>query len=153
MEKFVIQGGIPLNGEVIPAGNKNAALPLLAASILTSETIILHNVPDIRDVQVMLLLLESLGVEVNKTAPNSLRLSAKDIFPKQLDPNLCKRIRASILLAGPMIARCKEIVIPPPGGDVIGRRRVDTHILAFEALGTNTKYNISERLFKLNATE
>jgi len=153
MEKFVIQGGIPLNGEVIPAGNKNAALPLLAASILTSETIILHNVPDIRDVQVMLLLLESLGVEVNKTAPNSLRLSAKDIFPKQLDPNLCKRIRASILLAGPMIARCKEIVIPPPGGDVIGRRRVDTHILAFEALGTNTKYNISERLYKFNATE
>jgi len=153
MEKFVIQGGIPLNGEVIPAGNKNAALPLLAASILTDETITLHNVPDIRDVQVMLLLLKSLGVEVKKISPNGLRLSAKDIFPKRLDPDICKRIRASILLAGPMIARSKGIVIPPPGGDVIGRRRVDTHILAFEALGAKTEYNISERLYKFNATE
>lgn len=150
MEKFIIKGGIPLNGEVTPAGNKNAALPLLAASVLTSEPIILHNVPDIRDVEVMLSLLESLGVEILKIAPNSLKLSAKNVYPKRLDPELCKKIRASILLAGPMIARSNEFVIPPPGGDVIGRRRVDTHILALEALGTKTEYNIEERLFKFH---
>jgi UDP-N-acetylglucosamine 1-carboxyvinyltransferase len=140
MEEFHIQGGIPLRGELIPSGNKNAALPLLAACLLTSEPVILHNVPKILDVQTMIRLLKSLNVKISEIGENSLQLDASDIHPANLDPNLCRKIRASILLAGPLLSRVGELHLPPPGGDVIGRRRVDTHILAFSNLGVRTEY-------------
>ncbi len=148
MEKFVIEGGTPLKGEVIPAGNKNAALPMLAACLLTEEPVILHNVPDIQDVQTMRKLIMSLGVEVDDLGSNTWRVHAKVVRPTDLDPDLCRKIRASILLAGPMVARSGELQLPPPGGDVIGRRRVDTHLLALEKLGTQITY---DRSFKFKA--
>ncbi len=135
MEKFIIEGGIPLSGEVKPSGNKNAALPLMAACLLTDEPVILHNMPIIRDVINMRDLIQSLGVSVVQTDTHSWKFHAKDVRPADLDPELCKKIRASILLAGPMTARTGELILPPPGGDVIGRRRVDTHIIALEKLG------------------
>ena len=143
MEKFIIEGGIPLKGEVVPSGNKNAALPLLAACLLTDEPIILHNVPDILDVIAMRSLIESLGVSVTRLDDHTLRIQAREIHPADLDPDLCRKIRASILLAGPMTARCGELHLPPPGGDVIGRRRVDTHILALQKLGAKVNYDRS----------
>lgn len=143
MEKFVIEGGIPLKGDVTPAGNKNAALPLLAACLLTDEPVILHNVPQIRDVCDMRKLIESLGVDIEDLGDKSWKITAQDVRPADLDPDLCRRIRASILLAGPMMARAGELRLPPPGGDVIGRRRVDTHILALKALGAQVEYDRS----------
>lgn len=141
MEKFIIEGGHPLRGEVTPAGNKNAALPLLAACLLTDEPVVLRNVPDILDVRTMRALLESLGVEINPLEPHTWRIQAKVIRPADLDPDLTRKIRASILLAGPMTARMGELRLPPPGGDVIGRRRVDTHILALTKLGAKVTYD------------
>jgi UDP-N-acetylglucosamine 1-carboxyvinyltransferase len=151
MEKFIIQGGVPLSGEVTPAGNKNAALPLLAACLLTDEPIILNNMPEIRDVQDMRSLLVSLGVRVERIANHSWKIQAEEVRPADLDPDLCRRIRASILLAGPMVARTGRLQLPPPGGDVIGRRRVDTHILALQALGTEAEFDRIERLFRFKA--
>lgn len=151
MDKFVIMGGVQLSGEVTPAGNKNAALPLLAASTLTDEPIVLHNVPDIRDVYSMRYLLKSLGVTVESFGNHTWRLQAQRVLPSDLDPDLCRSIRASILLAGPMIARSGELQLPPPGGDVIGRRRVDTHILALKALGAQANYSRTDRVFKFFA--
>ncbi len=143
MEKFIIEGGVPLKGELTPSGNKNSALPILAATLLTSEPVILHNLPDIRDVRDMRQLVASLGVEMEDLGKNSWRVTAQTVRPADLDPDLCARIRASILLAGPMLARCSEVHLPPPGGDVIGRRRVDTHLLALKALGADIHYRRS----------
>jgi UDP-N-acetylglucosamine 1-carboxyvinyltransferase len=143
MEKFIIEGGIPLKGVVTPSGNKNAALPILSACLLTEEAVILHNVPDIRDVNDMRKLIGSLGVRIEELGSSSWRVTARTVRPADLDPDLCRRIRASILLAGPMVARAGELRLPPPGGDVIGRRRVDTHILALKKLGAEVKYNRS----------
>ncbi len=140
MEKFVIEGGIPLRGEVTPSGNKNAALPLLAACLLTEEPVVLHNLPRIRDVSDMRRLVESLGVQVEDLGEDSWRVTARTVRPADLDPGLCRNIRASILLAGPMIARSGELRLSPPGGDVIGRRRLDTHILALQTLGAQVNY-------------
>jgi UDP-N-acetylglucosamine 1-carboxyvinyltransferase len=141
MEKFIIEGGVPLNGEVTPAGNKNAALPLLAAALLTNEPIILRNIPQIQDMHVMRRLVESLGVQIEDLDATSWRVTARDLRPADLNPDLCRRIRASILIAGPLAARIGEFKLPPPGGDVIGRRRLDTHILALRALGVDVKYD------------
>ena len=149
MEKFIIEGGFPLQGELTPAGNKNAALPLLAACLLTEEPIIFHNVPEIVDVKNMRLLLESLGVEFSTVSPHTWRVQAKEVRPANLDPDLCRKIRASILLAGPMVARSGELELPPPGGDVIGRRRVDTHFLAFRRLGAQVEF---DRAFRFHAS-
>ncbi len=151
MDKFVIQGGIPLKGEVTPAGNKNAALPLLAACTLTSEPVILHNVPRIKDVLSMRALIESLGVKFEEINEHTWKIQASDVRPADLDPNLCRSIRASILLAGPMVARAGGLRLPPPGGDVIGRRRVDTHIKALQALGAQTVYDRAEKIFQFKA--
>lgn len=140
MEKFIINGQIPLKGEITPSGNKNAALPLLAASILSSEPVILRNVPNILDVQSMLCLLDSLNIEIERIDDTTLRLDASRIQTADLGPDLCRQIRASILLAGPIIGRVGNFKLPPPGGDVIGRRRVDTHILALSELGVRTTY-------------
>jgi len=146
VEKFVIEGGIPLIGEVTPGGNKNAALPLMAACLLTSDPVILHNMPEIQDVNTMRKLFMSLGVEFTEIEPHVWEIQAKDLRPAELDPDLCRKIRASILLAGPMLARIGRLELPPPGGDVIGRRRVDTHMLALEKLGAKINY---DRMFRL----
>lgn len=143
MEKFIIEGGIPLKGDFTPSGNKNAALPLLAACILTDEPVVLKNMPHILDVLAMKRLMESLGVQINIKDNNTWSIHAKNVSFSDLDPELCKKIRASILVAGPMVARCKELHLPPPGGDVIGRRRVDTHILALQKLGVEVSYHRS----------
>ena len=141
MEKFFIEGGIPLEGEIEPSGNKNAALPILAACLLTDEKVTISNLPDIQDVQTMRALLQSLGVSIFQIDTHKWEIRAKEIRPADLDPDLSSKIRASILLAGPMVARMGTLRLPPPGGDVIGRRRVDTHIFALNALGVNVEYN------------
>lgn len=135
MPKFVVHGGRPLNGTIRPAGNKNAALPIIAATLLTEEPVTLENVPDIRDVRTLLELLSILGADVEWLGQNRVRVTARDIGATDLDAGMAARIRASILLAGPMLARVGRMVLPPPGGDVIGRRRVDTHFLALSKLG------------------
>jgi UDP-N-acetylglucosamine 1-carboxyvinyltransferase len=135
MEKFVIQGGVPLSGEVTVAGNKNAALPILAACLLTEEELLLHRVPRIRDTEAQIALLERLGVEVAWVADNSVRLRAAGVSGAAVDEELSKQIRASFLLAGPLLARFGEARMPPPGGDFIGRRRLDAHLDAFKDLG------------------
>ena len=140
MESFVIEGGHPLRGEVTPSGNKNAALPLLAACLLTDEPVLLHNVPDIGDVRTMRALIETLGVDIQTVENHTLRLHAQQVRKADLDRDLCRRMRASILLAGPLLGRTGEAVLPPPGGDVIGRRRVDTHLLALQAYGVEADY-------------
>jgi len=149
MDKFIINGGIPLHGEVTPGGNKNAALPLLAACLLTEEPVTLRNVPEIQDVKIMGELIRSLGVEIEKPEPTTWHIHAREIHPAALDPDLCRKIRASILLAGPMVAKVGELQLPPPGGDVIGRRRVDTHLLALEKLGADICYDRAF-IFKAN---
>jgi UDP-N-acetylglucosamine 1-carboxyvinyltransferase len=135
--RFIVQGGRPLAGTVRPAGNKNAALPILAATLLADAPVELTNVPRIRDVEMMMALLDNLGAKVEWTGPNTVRVDAANAVSKPLDPGLCSKIRASILLAAPLLARFGHVVLPPPGGDVIGRRRVDTHFLALEALGAS----------------
>jgi UDP-N-acetylglucosamine 1-carboxyvinyltransferase len=133
--QYVVEGGARLSGEIEPSGNKNAALPIVAAALLTSEPVELSNVPRIRDVEALVELIRTVGAEATWTGRNSLRIEARELRPADLDPALCARIRASILLAGPMLARCGELTLPPPGGDVIGRRRVDTHFLVLQQLG------------------
>src|SRR5512136_265158 len=146
MERFVIEGNLPLSGTVTPGGNKNAALPLLAASLLTDQPLVLHNMPRIRDVQIMCQLLADLGVEITEVDEHTLRLHAHYVRKANLDPTLCRDIRASILLAGPTLARLGHVELPPPGGDVIGRRRLDTHFLAFQKLGAQMHANDRFRL-------
>jgi UDP-N-acetylglucosamine 1-carboxyvinyltransferase len=135
MEKFIIQGGVPLSGEIVPAGNKNAALPILAACLLTDQELVVRNVPRIRDVESMLGLLERLGVKIAWTGENEVRLQADEITGTEVDEELANRIRASFLVAGPLLARFGEVRMPPPGGDTIGRRRLDAHLDAFRDLG------------------
>ena len=137
MLSFVIQGGRPLSGTVRAAGNKNGALPILAATVLASEEVRLSNVPRIRDVETMVELLQDIGADVEWTGPNDVRVDAAGVTKTDLDPDLCREIRASFLLAGPLLARFGRVVVPPPGGDVIGRRRLDTHIHAFAELGAD----------------
>jgi len=134
-ESFVIEGGEALSGSVRAAGNKNGALPILAACLLTHETIRLTNVPRIRDVDTMVALLADVGADVEWTGPNEIRVTAADVRKRELDEELCSRMRASFLLAGPLLARLGSVSVSPPGGDVIGRRRLDPHIHAFAELG------------------
>ncbi|PZU24966.1 MAG: UDP-N-acetylglucosamine 1-carboxyvinyltransferase [Shinella sp.] len=139
--KYVVEGGHALKGEIEPSGNKNAALPIIAAALLTSERVELTNVPRIRDVEALVELIQTVGAKARWTGQNALEIEAREIRPADLDPVLCSRIRASILLAGPMLARCGEVTLPPPGGDVIGRRRVDTHFLVLQQLGAEVHLN------------
>jgi UDP-N-acetylglucosamine 1-carboxyvinyltransferase len=141
-DSFVIEGGRPLNGKLRAAGNKNGVLPILAACLLTDEPVDVTNVPRIRDVETMLDLLDGLGADVEWTGPNEVRVHAQDIAP-DVDEKLANRIRASFLLAGPLLARLGRASVPPPGGDVIGRRRLDPHIHAFAELGATIE--IGER--------
>lgn len=149
MDEFLIEGGVPLKGEVTPSGNKNAALPLLAACLLTAEPVVMRNIPLIRDVLAMRKLLESLGTVVEELDSHTWRLTTKELTASHLDPDLCRKIRASILIAGPVLARAGGLKLPPPGGDVIGRRRLDTHIFALRALGAEITY---DRVFDIKTT-
>ncbi|MFN2564725.1 MAG: UDP-N-acetylglucosamine 1-carboxyvinyltransferase [Gemmatimonadaceae bacterium] len=133
--QFVVEGGHTLSGSIRPSGNKNAALPIVAAALLTDRPVTLSNVPRIRDVEALVELIRSAGVAAQWTERNTLSIHAKSLRSADLDPRLCASIRASILLAAPMIARCGHVTLPPPGGDVIGRRRLDTHFLALQQLG------------------
>jgi UDP-N-acetylglucosamine 1-carboxyvinyltransferase len=133
--QYIVEAGHRLTGTIEPSGNKNAALPIIAAALLTEHPVTLENVPRIRDTETLVELIRSVGATVEWRQRNTLFIHAKNIRAADLDPVLCARIRASILLAGPLLARCGEVTLPPPGGDVIGRRRLDTHFLAFEQLG------------------
>ena len=135
MEKFVIEGGVPLAGTMRPAGNKNGALPILASAILTEDEVVVANVPRIRDVDAMLSILEAIGVQVSWRGPNEVALCAANVHGVEIERDLAELIRASFLLAGPLLARFGRAVMPPPGGDVIGRRRLDPHLDAFRAMG------------------
>lgn len=147
MQQFVIEGGNPINGTIVPSGNKNAALPLIAAALLTEQTVTLHNIPRIRDVGTMLKLVSDVGAEVTEhDGGHTIRIRAANLRKAELNADLCRDIRASILLAGPMLARLRQLELPPPGGDVIGRRRLDTHFLAFAALGAEVEANGRFRL-------
>src|SRR5436190_16857262 len=140
-ESFVIEGGRPLNGTMRSAGNKNGALPILAACLLTSEPVQLTNVPHIRDVETMMELIADLGADVDWTGQNEVRINAANVTSHELEPELASRIRASFLLAGPLLSRLGRATVPPPGGDVIGRRRLDPHIHALRELGAEIELN------------
>ena len=144
MERFIVEGGRRLEGTIRPGGNKNAALPILAACLLTDEPVVLRNLPDIQDVRVMLKIIEGIGAEVEKLEPNVVRITARGDLSSDPDIELSKKIRASILLAGPLLARCGRVAVAKPGGDAIGRRRVDTHLLALEALGAQIEVSAQE---------
>jgi UDP-N-acetylglucosamine 1-carboxyvinyltransferase len=141
VERFIIQGGIPLNGTVLPSGNKNAALPILAATLLTDQPVTLHNLPNIGDVRTMIQLLEDLGAEVQHHGNHSVTIQAINLCSTCPDPMLFSEIRGSLTLLGPMLARAGSITLTLPGGDRIGRRRIDTHLLALEALGAEVEHN------------
>ncbi len=141
MEKFVIDGGVPLCGTIAPSGNKNGALPILAACLLTDDEVILRNVPRISDVEAMTLLLDGLGARVQWRAPGEVSIRCSNVDSHQPDRGLAERIRASFLLAGPLLARFGRARMPPPGGDVIGRRRLDPHLDAFRALGARVGHD------------
>ncbi|MES2306398.1 MAG: UDP-N-acetylglucosamine 1-carboxyvinyltransferase [Gemmatimonadota bacterium] len=148
--RFVVTGGRQLSGTIRPAGNKNAALPVIAATLLADGPVALDNIPRIRDVETLLEIIADLGASVSWNGPNALTIDTRNVQPKPLDPVLCTRIRASILLAGPLLARFGQVVLPPPGGDVIGRRRVDTHFLALERLGASV--SVGDR-FEISAKQ
>jgi UDP-N-acetylglucosamine 1-carboxyvinyltransferase len=137
MEQFVIEGGHKLNGEVEASGNKNAALKLIAACLLTDEPVTLHNIPDIADVRIMSDIVRGLGAKVERQPDGALKIHAKQIATHRVDPKLAQQVRASIVLAGPMLARYGRLELAAPGGDVIGHRRLDTHFLALERLGAS----------------
>lgn len=141
MASFLVDGGRRLSGRIRPAGNKNAALPCLAATVLASEPVTLDNVPRIRDVETFLEIVASLGAGTEWVGPNSITVDPRGVVVEAIDRELTERIRASLLLAGPLLARFGHVQLPPPGGDVIGRRRMDTHFMAFEALGATVTLN------------
>ena len=150
MSKFIIEGGHPLYGEITVSGNKNAALKLLPACLLTDEPVTLHNIPKIRDVENTILILRDLGVELADLGGGSWRIHAQNVKKWELNPELAGRTRASFVFAGPMLARIGRVSLPVPGGDVIGGRPLDTHVQALTALGANV--SMSRRgVFKMEA--
>ncbi|MEM8857493.1 MAG: UDP-N-acetylglucosamine 1-carboxyvinyltransferase [Chloroflexota bacterium] len=150
MSSFVIKGGTPLSGTITASGNKNAALKVLPACILTDQPVILHNIPNIVDVRDMIEIMEDLGVTFESLGPNSWRIHAAEICKTELNQKLAARIRASIVLSGPMLARMGSITLPLPGGDRIGGRPLDTHIQGLNALGAATEF-VSNSMFHINA--
>jgi UDP-N-acetylglucosamine 1-carboxyvinyltransferase len=141
MEKFIIEGGVPLSGTIIPAGNKNGALPILAATLLTDQRVVLRNVPRISDVEAMIGLLRSLGADVEWTDTGEVTVDTSAVETTNVDYGIAEQLRASFLLAGPLLARFGQALMPPPGGDVIGRRRLDPHLDAFRALGATVRHD------------
>lgn len=150
MTSFIVEGGIPLSGEMTPAGNKNEALPVLAAALLSSEKVYLKNVPYIGDINAMIQVLQGLGVLVESQPDGSLMIDASGLNRQEPDQHVCAHIRASFLLAGPLLARRGHLMLPRPGGDRIGRRRLDTHILALRALGADVSMSGSYHLSASN---
>ncbi len=148
MEKFLIRGGKKLSGSVTVSGNKNEALPAIAASLLTDEPVILKNVPRIGDVETMLDIMKSQGAAVREIARNELEIQCKNIKHEEMDQQKCATLRAALLLAGPLITRFRRVVMPPPGGDVIGRRRLDAHFLAFKSLGARVSVADKKYVFE-----
>ncbi len=142
--RFIVEGGRPLRGTIRPSGNKNAALPIVAATLLTEHPVTLENVPRIRDIEILVDLIATTGAEARWTGPNTLAVHARTVSAQALDLEMCRKIRGSILLAAPLLARCGEVTLAPPGGDVIGRRRLDTHFLALEQLGAD--HVLSDRI-------
>ncbi len=147
MARYIVEGGRPLQGSIRPAGNKNAALPALAACLLTEEPVVLENIPRIRDVETLIALIRDLGAEVTWTGTDTVEVRASEVTAGAVDPVLAERIRASVLLAGPLLARFGRVSLPPPGGDVIGRRRLDTHFLAFRGLGAEIE--LTDKRFEI----
>ncbi|MDR1030849.1 MAG: UDP-N-acetylglucosamine 1-carboxyvinyltransferase [Treponema sp.] len=141
MHEYLIEGGYPIKGTIRASGNKNAALPCIAAALLTDEPVILRNIPDIEDVQVMLAVYRSLGGAVQAISANEYRMNLGNITTSAIPEEYARKIRASILFAGPLLARTGKVVLPPPGGDIIGRRRLDTHFLALTELGASVTSN------------
>ena len=141
MVEYHVEGGFPIKGTIKASGNKNAALPCIAACILTNEPVILQNIPDIEDTGGMFDVLRSLGVSVESVGANAWKVEAKNIEKSEIPAMFTKKIRGSILFAGPLVARNGKAIMSPPGGDVIGRRRVDTHFLALQELGVNISAN------------
>jgi UDP-N-acetylglucosamine 1-carboxyvinyltransferase len=139
VDSFVIEGGKPLSGEITVAGNKNAALPMLAATLLTDEPVRLENVPDIRDVQTMLAALADLGATVSAVEGGVVTCRTTTVRSVAPAPEICRRMRASFVLAGPLLARAGRAELPAPGGDRIGRRPVDTHVQALRQLGAEVE--------------
>ena len=152
MSKFLITGGNPLHGPIAASGNKNAALKLLPACLLTDQAVVLHNIPNIQDVQNTILILRDLGVEVTDLGSGSWRVHAQNVNKTELDSLLASRTRASFVFAGPMLGRLKQVQLPVPGGDVIGGRPLDTHVQAFRCLGVQVEYK-RRGLFDMRATE
>ena len=150
MNKYIIEGSFPLKGKIKASGNKNAALPCIAATLLTDSEVVLKNIPEIEDVRVMFEVLKSLGVKVNKIAHGEYSVTTTNIKSSEVLAEHASNIRASILFAGPLLARTGKVIMPPPGGDVIGRRRLDTHFLAFAALGAQIEI---DGMFRLNANK
>ncbi len=151
MSKFIIEGGRPLQGTIRASGNKNAALALLPACLLTEKPVTLHNIPDIQDVRTTLAILEGLGVQIDELGGGSWRLAARDIRTTELDAQLAARIRASFVFSGPMLARVGRITLPIPGGDVIGGRPLDTHMQGLRALGARTELSDRSDTFVMSA--
>jgi len=150
MHKYVIEGGFPIKGRIRASGNKNAALPCIAATILAGEPVILRNIPEIEDVLVMFEVLRAIGATVERLGPNDWSVDPRPIERWEVPVELARRVRASILFAGPLLARFGKVTLPPPGGDVIGRRRVDTHLLALEELGARIEI---DRAFRFTANK
>jgi UDP-N-acetylglucosamine 1-carboxyvinyltransferase len=150
MDKYLIEGSHPLKGKIRPSGNKNAALPCLAATLLSDEEVILKNVPDIEDVEVMIRILKALGSNVQRVGKHTYSFKTQNIKNCAIPLEMAKQIRASILFAGPLLSRCGKVTLPPPGGDVIGRRRLDTHFLAFKELGARVEV---DGVFSLQANK
>jgi UDP-N-acetylglucosamine 1-carboxyvinyltransferase len=146
-DRFVIQGGYPLGGDVIPSGNKNEALPLLAAALLATGPVVIENVPHIRDVLTLIELVRALGVSVDWSEEHSVTIDARGLRESRPDSGLAAEIRASFLLAAPLLARTGLAVLPRPGGDKIGRRRLDTHLLALRELGA--RINLDDAYYRL----
>ena len=141
MHEYVIDGGYPIQGKITASGNKNAALPCLTAALLTEEPVVLHNIPEIQDTNVMIEILKSIGAKVEKLSKNNWKIQCKNIKTSELPGELTKKVRGSIVFAGPLLARTGKCDMMPPGGDVIGRRRLDTHFLALEQFGAQISVN------------
>lgn len=150
MHKYIVEGGFPIKGKIKANGNKNAALPCIAATLLSDEEIILENIPEIEDVHVLFDILRYLGSDVKKIRDHIYKVKTNDIKTSELPVDLCGKVRASILFAGPILARTGKVILPPPGGDVIGRRRLDTHFLAMSKLGARVEV---DGVFKLTANK
>ena len=141
MQQFIIEGGHPLNGTITASGNKNASLKMLAACLLTDEPVILRNMPDIGDVRTLIEIMRRLGVQIDWLSESRLRVHAHEITSTEIDAALARKLRSSIVLAGPMLARCGRVLLPPPGGDAIGERRLDMHVFALRKLGATIKFD------------